>query len=324
MIDGRNYTSNTRKVLKHLDKLKDIQEGKPVGPVMIHLALTNKCNLNCSYCCYGGRNKAEELTAYQAMSAIDQFSKLGTKGLEITGGGDPFLHPDINKIVTYGKFKGMSIGLISNGIAYDKFTEWDKLDWIRLSSHVLNDEKPKLVEAFSNAIKEAQSHPNLDVGSVHIYTGNDYNLLKVVKFMDEHKVPTRITPDLTKSPEIIRNGMKHAKDLMENVWHAQYSFISDFNMQFERNTQNCYQRLIKPYIHPNGVVYECPGASFSPENFCNVDDKYKVCSIDDIFKTYSDPKILETKSYDCKFCKYQPSNELINDIVTETKDNDFA
>jgi MoaA/NifB/PqqE/SkfB family radical SAM enzyme len=324
MIDGRNYTSNTRKVLKHLDKLKDIQDGKPVGPVMIHLALTNKCNLNCSYCCYGGRNKAEELTTYQAMNTIDQFAKLGTKGLEITGGGDPLLHPAVNEIVTYGKFKGMSIGLISNGLAYDKFHEWDKLDWIRLSSHVLNEGKEKQVELFSNAIKEAQSHPNLDVGSVHIYTGNDYFLMKVVKFMDEHKVPTRITPDLTKDPETIRKGMKHAKDLMENVWHSQYSFVSDFNMQFERNTQNCFQRLIKPYIHPNGVVYECPGASFSPENFCNVDDKYKVCSIDDIFKTYSDPKILETKSYGCKFCKYQPSNELINDIVTETKDNDFA
>jgi len=324
MVDGRNYTSNTRKLLKHLDKLKDIQDGKPVGPVMVHLALTNNCNLNCSYCCYGGRNKAEELDVGQAIKAIDSFYSLGTRGLEITGGGEPLLHPFINPIVEYGKNKGMSIGLITNGLAYDKFHRWQDLDWIRMSSHVLNNNIPEQVDKFSQGISLAKSYKNLDVGSVHIYTGNDYNLMKVIYFMDEFKIPTRITPDLTQSPEWIKENMLHAKDFVENKFNSSYCFVSDFNMQFERNTQNCFQRLIKPYIHPNGIVYECPGASFSPENFCNVDYKYKVCSIDDIVKTYSSKDNLQIKSYDCKFCKYQPSNELINDIVSKTKDNDFA
>lgn len=323
MIDlNKTITSNNTKLLKHLDKLKDIQDGRPVSPVMVHLALTDKCNLNCDYCCYGGRDKSLELSVDKAINAIDAFYKLGTRGLEITGGGDPLLHPMINPITEYGFNRGMTVGLITNGLAYDKFSEWDKLSWVRLSSHALNKGNERFVKNFTNAIIAARKgKKQLNVGSVHIYTGDNDNLSNVVRFMDEYNIPTRITPDLTKSPEWIKENMEYAKNFVKN---SRMCFISDFNVKFDRITNNCYMRLIKPYIHPDGNVYECPGASFSPENFCNVDSKYKICSIDDIFKTYTSKDILNVKDYDCRFCKYQSQNELINDILTETRDNDFA
>jgi len=318
----RTITSNNTKLLKHLDKLQDIQRGNPVSPVMIHLALTNSCNLDCDYCCYGGRDKGESLTLEQAISVIDQFSKLGTKGLEITGGGDPLLHKDVNTIVKYGKDKGMSIGLITNGLAYKRFNQWDKLDWIRLSSHALNYNE-KVSTHFLNALLKAKNTDNLNVGSVHIFTGDYINYDRVVKIMEKYKTYTRITPDLTKSPEWIQKNMPMIAEDLKNRG-AKYSFVSDFNITFDRPNNNCYLKLVKPYIHPNGIVYQCPGASFSPENFCNVDDKYKVCSIEDITKTYSQPSNLKPIEFDCKFCKYQQQNNLIDDILKETKDNDFA
>jgi MoaA/NifB/PqqE/SkfB family radical SAM enzyme len=298
--------------------------GKPIGPVMIHLALTNSCNLNCSYCCYGGRDKGQELPYGDAIAAVTKFASLGTKGLEITGGGDPLLYPYVNEIVRHGKVLGMSIGLITNGLAYEKFTEWDKLDWIRISSHALNSNNPNTQSKFREAIEKAQSVPGLDLGSVHIYYGSIEALENVVGFMDHYKVPTRITPDLTKSPTWIKDNMAIAKDIVENKMKSQYCFVSDFNMKFEREHENCFMHLVKPYIHPDGNVYVCPGASFSPENFCNVSPEYKLCSIDDIVKTYTDPKNLKATTQKCAFCKYQPQNDLINDITMNTKDNDFA
>ena len=77
-VNGRNYTSNSSKLLKHLDKLELLQDGIPTGPVMVHLALTNNCNLNCSYCCYGGRTKSQELSLGEALAVIDGFSTLGS------------------------------------------------------------------------------------------------------------------------------------------------------------------------------------------------------------------------------------------------------
>ena len=43
---GYSYTSNTVKLLKHMDKLQELQKGRS-SPIMVHMAVTNKCNLNC-------------------------------------------------------------------------------------------------------------------------------------------------------------------------------------------------------------------------------------------------------------------------------------
>ena len=40
-VQGRTYTSNHVKLLKHLDKLKKIQDKKPPSPVMVHISIIN-------------------------------------------------------------------------------------------------------------------------------------------------------------------------------------------------------------------------------------------------------------------------------------------
>lgn len=320
-VNGYNYTSNNSKLLKHLGKLQLLQDNIPIGPVMIHLSLTNNCNLNCSYCCYGGRIKGEVLSTSDAIKTIDSFCSLGTKGLEFTGGGDPLLHPYINSIVEYASLKGMKLGLITNGLAYDSFNQWDKLSWIRLSSHVFNDMNPKLVDKFDKAVKTAKSFKNLDVGSVHIYHGDNGALERVVAYMDENRVPTRITPDLTKDNSWINDNMLIAKDLVKD---SKYCFISDFNFNTERKASSCWARLVKPFVAANGIVYECPGASFAPENYLTVGDKYKICTIDDILNTYMSTDNLKSRDYSCSMCKYDGQNVLIEDLLRETKHNDFA
>lgn len=320
-VDGKQYTSNHSKLLHHLDKLKAFQEGQTISPIMFHLALTNKCNLNCEYCCYGERDNCLSLPTNKAIHALDSFSTLGTKGVEFTGGGDPLLHKSINNLVSYAKLHNYDIGLITNGIAYDKFKEWDKLDWIRISSHALNYDVPYLKEKFHCALRTAKHHRNVDLGSVHIYTGNDKNLENVVKVMDQYKIPTRITPDLTKSVDWIKENMPKAAKKVEN---SNYCFVSDFNIKYDREHNNCYLHLLKPFVYPDGNVYNCPGASFSPESYKNVGEQYKVCSIEDIVKTYLDVENLKPRQHDCGFCKYQHQNDLMYDVQKPVKDINFA
>ena len=47
VVQGRSFSSNLTKMLKHMDKLEAIQQGKPPSPVMAHISLTNACNLTC-------------------------------------------------------------------------------------------------------------------------------------------------------------------------------------------------------------------------------------------------------------------------------------
>ena len=60
-VQGRSYSSNLSKLVKHMDKLQDLQQGKPASPIMAHISLTNACNLTCSFCCFANRDISEKM-----------------------------------------------------------------------------------------------------------------------------------------------------------------------------------------------------------------------------------------------------------------------
>ena len=316
MVDGHDYTSNTRKVLKHLDKLKAFQEGKPISPIMVHLSLTAACNLNCSYCCYENRNKKEVLSLEQAKTVIDQFTLLGTKGFELTGSGEPTLYPYINEIIEYAKSKGASLGLITNGTATQRVKDWSQLDWVRISPHVLNLNNQVLEDKFYKNVEDLKTKTK--VSSVYIWSDENVGFQKFLDFIEKYELPARVTPDLTKSPEWIQENMAHVKELIKD---NKYAFVSEFNTKLERPIKYCNTHLIKPFIHTDGYVYECPGSSF---NGRDVEEKFRICSIDNIAMYYTSKESIAYKERDCSFCKYQHINELLYDIKTEVTDIDFA
>jgi MoaA/NifB/PqqE/SkfB family radical SAM enzyme len=322
-VDGRNYTSNLSRLTKHLGRLEAIQDGRPVSPVMIHMSLTNKCNLDCSYCCYGSRDLKDTLSLEQAMSAIDQFTKLGTRGLELTGGGDPSMSPHMGTVISYAKSKGMDVGLITNGISLDKFGDYAKdLQWMRVSLHGLNY-GDRLVGKMGRTVDKAREvNPNIDISSVYIWTtGSEDTIQKVADFTTKYRIPTRVTPDLTLGKDSIDYMMASVGDAMK-ASGGDYLFLSDFNVKTDRQHDRCYMHLVKPFVFTDGNVYDCPSLALSPENKLNVNDKFKVCSIDDIFETYSQPS--KPRLLDCLFCKYSMNNEFIDDLKRDLKHGNFA
>jgi len=99
VVQGRSFSSNLTKMLKHMDKLEAIQQGKPPSPVMAHISLTNACNLTCSFCCFANRDISEKMPTEMVLKALDSFREIGVTGVEFTGGGEPSIHPDFKKIV---------------------------------------------------------------------------------------------------------------------------------------------------------------------------------------------------------------------------------
>ena len=316
-VDGKSYTSNVSKLAKHLDKLIGMQQGI-VSPVMVHMAPTNVCNLNCAYCCYGQRPIKGELTLDETKKALYQFKQLGTKGMEWTGGGDPSMWKYLNPATEYAKDLGYDIGLISNALDWRNFNRHDLLQWMRVSFHAANVEKD--VEPGINKAKEI--NPNLEISGVYIWTkGSEETIQEIARLADKYKIPTRVTPDLTLGNKSIDFMMKHVGDYVKDT-RSSYLFLSDFNVKTNRRNDNCYMHMIKPFVFPDKNVYVCPSAALSPENGIMVNDKFKVCTIDTILESYQ--RGVTTRKHDCNFCKYAPQNELIDDVLTKTKHNSFA
>ena len=136
--DKYSCTSNTVKLLKHLDKLKSIQEGKII-PIMAHIIPTHKCQLKCVHCCFRNRkDKLADMSWEVWETGITQFLDIGVKAYEFTGGGDPMLWSHINEASRFLKNNGAHIGLITNGLAVKDLDDPLLFDWIRVSLNTLD------------------------------------------------------------------------------------------------------------------------------------------------------------------------------------------
>ena len=113
--------------------LKGILDGKTgfIGPQIVQFDLTNRCNNNC-LCCWNrspllgefNEQKREENNRELSFDVIKktllELKELGTKDIFLAGGGEPFAHPDIMKILKLVKQNGMRVFINTNFTLIDK------------------------------------------------------------------------------------------------------------------------------------------------------------------------------------------------------------
>jgi organic radical activating enzyme len=348
-VQGKTYTSNVSKLLKHLPKIQLLQDRKRPSPVMFHMSPCNPCNLTCSFCCFANRTMKEMLTLSQMQKAIDSFVELGATGMELTGGGEPTLHPDFDKVVNYAYDKGLKIGVVTNGTRITKWHKvggvWDKLQWIRIGMY-------GFTEGYEYDIDALRQYPNLTIGGAYIWdenwhTSKNPNIIgvwsdtkskqlskkrqlpehfnKMIEWVEAEKIPTRIAFNSIKKSEMILEDLEMIRARIKDK-NLSYAFLSDFNWQSERKNSNCYMHNFKPFVFTDGNVYVCPCAEMAQENSYKVNDEFKICDIDGILDFYNEIQANDgvRRTHACSYCKYAAQNELIDDALTVTEHNDFA
>jgi len=351
-VQGRSYTSNHVKLLKHMDRLQLIQNGERPKPVMFHMSPCNPCNLTCSFCCFANRAMKEMLTLEQMKSAIDQFADLGVLGMEFTGGGEPTLHPELDKAIEHAHKRGLKIGICTNGSKLRKVKNWHMISWVRLGMYSWDEKKPYPyhLEVFDgldieisaayvwDGATETSTNPNITGNwndpkakklASNVY--KEENFLKMLAWVEEKKIPCRIAFNAIKDTKIVAQDIETIKGLIakheEKNGKLKYAFLSDFNFKGVRRNNHCYMHMVKPCVFTNGNVYVCPSAELAPENNYAVNDEFKICDIDgitDFFNSQVGGAGVSRRYHNCSFCKYAYQNELIDDVVTETRHNEFA
>lgn len=105
--------------------LAGIDAGRPLqGPSSIHVDVTNGCNTNCITCWDHsplltlGRTSAwkrQRVEAADVEALVDDVAGLGgLKAVIVSGMGEPFTHPDIDRILSSLKARGLHVTVITN------------------------------------------------------------------------------------------------------------------------------------------------------------------------------------------------------------------
>ena len=86
-----------------------------------YIEITNRCNLNCSFCPKTKRS-AKNMTVDEFKIAVEKISKF-TKYIYFHVLGEPTLHPNLSEFVKFANSLGMKITITTNGTMIEKLAD---------------------------------------------------------------------------------------------------------------------------------------------------------------------------------------------------------
>ena len=91
------------------------------SPFLCQLVVTRRCNIACRYCHEFDRT-SEPVPFEELQRRIDRVARLGSWGLEFTG-GEPLLHPRLTELVRHARPMGFTmLAMITNALLLDRAT----------------------------------------------------------------------------------------------------------------------------------------------------------------------------------------------------------
>ncbi len=115
MLSRTNIRRKLRFIHTRLRELRMIAKGllSTRHPILAHLIPTRRCNLSCAYCNeYDDHSKPVPIE--EMFRRIDRLASFGTTIITISG-GEPLLHPELDRIIGHIRRRGMIAGMITNG-----------------------------------------------------------------------------------------------------------------------------------------------------------------------------------------------------------------
>lgn len=130
-------------------------------PITADIFLTNFCNNHCNYCTYGRWDKLSRKPRYMTYDKFIEYVQIllqfNVKSIILTGGGEPTLNPDFEKITTYLEKNHIPYGVNTNFNILKKIAP----KYLKVSLDASNPKQYKVirgVDRYTQVIKNIQAY----------------------------------------------------------------------------------------------------------------------------------------------------------------------
>lgn len=269
---------------------------KQIAPIHVQLNLTNRCNLNCSYCSCRNRDPKQEMPISMFDHLMRKLKRKGMEAVTITGGGEPLLYPFFDEVVRTLKSMNVKMGLVTNGTGLMNLglSTLKELTWIRVS--------------FDGHRKDIPDIPaELNVAFSYVYDGNnpdDPNLKQLIRMAEIGQINhLRIVTDIMNEELAIP---------LRRPLNARV--IVQDRSRYTPGHRNCWIALLKPVVDCTGLFYPCCGTQYALKNHQGeLPEKMCMGTLDDYIDMMVDPQIPFDGSI-CDKCFYSSYNDILSII----------
>lgn len=293
------------------------------------VSVTSHCNLRCSYCYMGmpslQKYERGHLSTQTIFKFIDEVIRLGENETNTVQffGGEPTVHPEIEKLIDFGLKRGLYVRISTNGMAskirsdkLSRHTSTPNVEWrVSLDSHVKEDhERYRGKGTYDRVLKNLEYLKNTGANvslktvlhSKNIKTFEDYlefangykfkvayGLLAHLGEASKNKIERQLTTrEVVETIIEIYSRKPYLIDLL-----GPSPFGRMIRSLYVKNT-TAFPRLF-PYLHSDGVIYpmdELVRSEFAVGKGFSIDSK-KLAQLN---------KTLFLKKTVCEQCSIEP------------------
>jgi len=247
---------------------------------------------------------------------LTHFKKLGAEAITITGGGEPTMHKDFDRILITAEHRGYKIGMVTNGIEISKgHIDFDLLNqtltWLRIS--VFNTQGYYDAEI----IAKISEYLTCDIGVSFTITP-DVNMTTVIAIDKLAKLTPNITHIRFVTDILTANNVDtmQAMDEVKRVCTSNKGIFQYRNI-FTQGSERCLIGQVKPVINVDGYVYPCCGVQYATEEQRTMPERFRMMK----WKDYA-PGIVFDGSI-CSKCYYNDYNICLQHMTEELQHKEF-
>jgi MoaA/NifB/PqqE/SkfB family radical SAM enzyme len=238
-------------------------------PLLAHIVPMRRCNLACAYC-----NEydavSDPVPTETMIKRIDRLASFGT-GIVTISGGEPLMHPDLDKIIARIRHHGMIAGLISNGylMAPERIKRLNAagLQYLQISIDNVNPDEvsKKSLKVLDKKLRHLAAHADFNVNINSVIGGG-------IKSPEDALVIAKraVALGFTSSMGIIHDGTGTLKPLTDRemavfeehkgLGKRGYTRVNHFQTnlaQGKPNNWRCRAGGRYLYICEDGLVHYC-------------------------------------------------------------------
>ena len=148
-------------------------------PLLVQIIPIRRCNIDCGYCNEYDKSSPPVPTA-MLERRIDKLDELGTSVVAFSG-GEPMLHPDLDRLIRRIRGRGMMAGLITNGyfLVPKRIKELNAagLDFLQISIDNVepDDVSKKSLRLLERKLQDLKEHATFDVNINSVLGGGIKN-----------------------------------------------------------------------------------------------------------------------------------------------------
>jgi len=267
---------------------------KPSAPYRMDLALTYRCNNNCSHCYNARPRNYPELSTDQWKKIIDRCWEVGIPHIIFTG-GEPTLRVDLPELMNYAQSLGQITGINTNGrrLADMDFVHQlvsSGLDHVQITlESAIPEEHDRLVchpgawQETIAGIKNALGSQLYVMTNTTLLRDNAVHLEETLSLLNEIGVPTVGLNALIYSGrgETVGTGLEESAlpDLLKKaqsltsrfgqklIWYTPTQYCHFDPMSLQLGIKGCTAALYNMCVEPDGSVIPCQSYYQSLGNF---------------------------------------------------------